>query len=81
MGIWHLRRGDFAKAEDYFRMAISTLTERNPNPIDGEPYFNLGLSLRFQEEDKEAYAETFIISLSFLSIMLMQDYLRKQLNY
>jgi len=55
LGLWYLRRGRFAKAEAYFRTAITTLTERNPNPLDGEPYFNLGLALCFQGRDGEAY--------------------------
>jgi tetratricopeptide (TPR) repeat protein len=55
MGLWLLRRGQFAKAETYFRKAIDTLTQRNPNPIDGEPLFNLGLTLRFLGKDDEAF--------------------------
>lgn len=55
LGLWHLRRGQFNKAESYFRKAIETLRERNPNPIDGEAFYNLGLTLRFIGRDKEAY--------------------------
>ncbi|MDP2890523.1 MAG: DUF5107 domain-containing protein [Bacteroidota bacterium] len=55
LGLWYLRRGQFAKAETYFRKAIETLTGRNPNPIDGEPLFNLGLTLRFLGKDDEAF--------------------------
>jgi tetratricopeptide (TPR) repeat protein len=55
LGLWYLRRGQFAKAETYFRKAIETLTGRNPNPIDGEPLFNLGLTLRFLGSDDEAF--------------------------
>ncbi|MDD4190784.1 MAG: DUF5107 domain-containing protein [Mangrovibacterium sp.] len=55
LGLWYLRRGRFTKAEAYFRTAIATLTGRNPNPLDGGPYFNLGLALCFQERDEEAY--------------------------
>ena len=55
MGLWLLRRGQFAKAETYFRKSIEMLTQRNPNPIDGEPLFNLGLTLRFLGRDDEAY--------------------------
>ena len=32
----------------HFRHAISSLTRRNPNPYDGEPFYNPGLALRFQ---------------------------------
>jgi tetratricopeptide (TPR) repeat protein len=56
MGLWHLRRGKFAEAEEYFRHAIQRLTSRNPNPYDGEPHYNLGLALRFRGNDSEAYA-------------------------
>jgi tetratricopeptide (TPR) repeat protein len=55
MGLWLLRRGKFAEAETYFRKAIETLSQRNPNPIDGEPSFNLGLSLIYQGRDDEAF--------------------------
>ena len=55
MGLWLLRRGQFQQAECYFRNAIETLTQRNPNPINGEPIFNLGLTLRFLGKDDEAF--------------------------
>jgi tetratricopeptide (TPR) repeat protein len=55
MGLWLLRKGQFAQAEPYFRKAIETLTDRNPNPYDGEPLFNLGLCLRYQGRDDEAF--------------------------
>lgn len=56
MGLWHLRRGEFAQAEECSRNAIRRLTSRNPNPYDGEPHYNLGLTLRFRGNDSEAYA-------------------------
>ncbi|WP_263383068.1 DUF5107 domain-containing protein [Granulicella arctica] len=55
LGRWHLRRGEFAKAEMYLRTAIERLTRRNPNPYDGEPHYNLGLTLRYLERPEEAY--------------------------
>jgi len=55
VGLWLLKRGQFAKAESYFRTAIKTITKRNPNPYDGEPYFNLGLSLKLQGRSDEAF--------------------------
>lgn len=55
MGLWLLKRGQFLEAEIYFRKAIETLTQRNPNPIDGESLFNLGLTLRFLGKDDEAF--------------------------
>ena len=48
MGLLLLRKGLFEKAEVYFRKAIETLEERNPNPYEGEPYYNLGQSLFYQ---------------------------------
>lgn len=56
LGLWHLRRGEFKKAEECFRNAVQRLTLRNPNPHDGEPYYNLGLTLRYLNRDDEAYA-------------------------
>jgi tetratricopeptide (TPR) repeat protein len=55
LGGWYLRRGQFATSEPYFRQAVATLTQRNPNPYDGEAYYNLGLSLRYQNRLDEAY--------------------------
>ncbi len=55
MGLWYMRKGQFAKAECYFKTGIGTLTERNPNPYDGELFFNLGLCLRFQMRNDDAF--------------------------
>lgn len=55
MGLWLIRKGQFARAEPYLLRAVRTLTERNPNPYDGEPYYNLGLSLKLQGRMEEAY--------------------------
>jgi tetratricopeptide (TPR) repeat protein len=55
MGLRHLRCGEFSRAEAHFRESIVTLTRRNPNPYDGEPYYNQGLALRFLGRDDEAY--------------------------
>ena len=55
MGLWLIRKGQFAKAAPYLRNAIKRLTERNPNPYDGEPSYNLGLSLKYQGKLDEAY--------------------------
>lgn len=55
MGLLLLRRGKFKVAEGYFRRAIGTQTERNSNPYDGEPHYNLGCSLLFQGKKNEAY--------------------------
>ena len=55
LGAWHLRRGEFERAESHLRAALGRLTERNPNPQDGEPYYTLGLTLRYLGRDNEAY--------------------------
>ena len=55
MGLWLLRRGKFAEAEKYFKTAIETQLQRNPNPYDGEPRYNLGLALQYQCKNKQAY--------------------------
>ena len=56
LGRWLLRRGEFSMAEKHFRLCIARLTALNPNPYDGEAYYNLGLALRFQGKEQEAYA-------------------------
>jgi tetratricopeptide (TPR) repeat protein len=55
MGLWLLRRGKFSESETYFRKAIETQLQRNPNPYDGEPRYNMGLALQYQGKNKEAY--------------------------
>lgn len=55
MGLAALRRGEFSRAEGFFRSAIDRLTSRNPNPRDSEPFYNLGLALSWQERSDEAY--------------------------
>lgn len=55
LGLLLYRRGKFAEAEQHFQTAIRRLTQRNPNPYDGEAYYNLGLSLRMQERYSEAF--------------------------
>ena len=55
MGLWRLRRGEFAAAQTHFQTAIERLTARNPNPADGEAFYNLGVCLRYQTADDQAY--------------------------
>lgn len=56
LGRWHMRRGEFSDAERHLRAAIARLTERNPNPYDGEPHYNLGQILAYLQRPEEAYA-------------------------
>lgn len=53
LGLAYLRRGEFEKAEKFFRDAVKRLTSRNPNPADGEAFYNLGLCLRMQDSKFE----------------------------
>jgi len=55
MGLLAFRRGKFSRAEECFRRAIERITQRNPNPYDGEPFYNLGLALRMQGRYDEAF--------------------------
>jgi len=55
LGLWLLRCGRFAESEEYLRRAIARQTEHNPNQYDGEPLYNLGMSLMFQGRTDEAY--------------------------
>lgn len=55
LGLLLLRRGRFDEAETHFNTAIERLTHRNPNPYDGEPYYNLGRALQLQGRFDEAF--------------------------
>lgn len=59
IGLLMMRKGQFTKAEPFLRQAIETQTERNPNPYDGEPYYNLGWCLNMQGRKDEAYSALF----------------------
>lgn len=48
------RRGRFPEAEACLRRAIERSTRHNPNPLDGEPQYLLGLALLRQERRDEA---------------------------
>jgi tetratricopeptide (TPR) repeat protein len=51
-----LRRGLFRESEQHFRQAIKTLTQHNPNPYDGEAYYQLGVTLKLQHHLDEAFS-------------------------
>ena len=55
MGLLSLRRGEFVEAEAHFARVVRRLTARNPNPYDGEPFYNLGLAQMYQGKSAEAY--------------------------
>ncbi|MDR2121422.1 MAG: DUF5107 domain-containing protein [Tannerella sp.] len=54
MGLLRMRQGRFADAERHFAKAVETLTQYNPNPYDGEPYYNLGCCLNMLGRREEA---------------------------
>ena len=56
MGLWHFRRGELDLAEQSFRRALKRLRRRNPNPYDGEAFYNLGVTLMMQGRHDAAYA-------------------------
>jgi tetratricopeptide (TPR) repeat protein len=56
LGFWRLRRGEFRDAERHFRDALRRLQARNANPSDGEPFYGLGLTLRFLGRNEAAQA-------------------------
>ncbi|SFS45458.1 DUF5107 domain-containing protein [Paenibacillus sp. BC26] len=51
-----LRKGLLEESERHFRAAVKSLTWRNPNPYDGEAYYQLGVSLKLQGRQEEAFA-------------------------
>jgi tetratricopeptide (TPR) repeat protein len=55
LGLLYLRRGEFEKAESLFRKALERLTARNANPRDCEPFYSLGVALRYLGRAEEAY--------------------------
>ncbi|MCH7414359.1 DUF5107 domain-containing protein [Belliella sp. R4-6] len=55
IGLYYLKSGDFNKALGHFQKAINTLTQFNPNPVNGEALFNKGLTLKYLERYDEAY--------------------------
>lgn len=55
VGLLRLRNGEFQKAEQHFKAAISRLAQKNPNPRDGETYYNLGVALLYQQRLGAAY--------------------------
>jgi len=55
LGLLLLRRGQFTMAAEFFQKAVERQTRYNPNPYDGEPYYNLGLTLKWLDRRDEAY--------------------------
>lgn len=56
LGRWHFKRGEVELAEKFLLASIARLTERNPNPEDGGPFYSLGLTQLHLGHVAEAYA-------------------------
>ncbi|RZK15501.1 MAG: tetratricopeptide repeat protein, partial [Flavobacterium sp.] len=55
IGLWKLKKGLFEESIEFFKIAIGTITDRNPNPYNCEPYFNLGLANLYLGNVDQAY--------------------------
>ena len=53
LGIRHIRRGEYARAEERLRTAVRRLTRDYTRPRSGEAWYYIGVALRFQEKLKE----------------------------
>jgi tetratricopeptide (TPR) repeat protein len=55
LGINYFKKARFAQAEKLFRKALERLTDRYTSPKDGEAIYYLGLTLKAQGRDGEAF--------------------------
>ncbi len=55
MGAQYIKKGLYEKAEACLRKAIERAAKNYTTPKDGEPYYYLGVALRYQDRRKEAY--------------------------
>jgi tetratricopeptide (TPR) repeat protein len=55
LGINYLKRARFKDAENLFRKALERLTAGYTSPKNGEPFYYLGLALKAQGRDDEAF--------------------------
>jgi tetratricopeptide (TPR) repeat protein len=55
LGLSAFKEGRLEDAENHFRAAITALTRFNPNPRNGEAFYNLGLTLKLKNRLDEAY--------------------------
>ncbi|RZK52162.1 MAG: tetratricopeptide repeat protein, partial [Pedobacter sp.] len=59
IGLWMLKKGLFEESLSYFKTAIASITNRNPNPYNCEPYFNYGLANLYLGRVDDAYNSFF----------------------
>ncbi len=55
LGITACRKARYEEAERYLRKAVERLTDNYTDPKDGEPIYYLGLTLKAQHKDDEAF--------------------------
>jgi tetratricopeptide (TPR) repeat protein len=55
LGINYLKRARFEEAENLFRKALERLTAKYTSPKNGEPFYYLGVALKAQGRDDEAF--------------------------
>jgi tetratricopeptide (TPR) repeat protein len=55
LGINYLKKARFEEAENLFRKALERLTAGYTSPKNGEPFYYLGLALKAQGRDDEAF--------------------------
>ncbi len=55
LGIVYFKKARFAEAEELLRKALERLTDRYTSPKDGEAYYYLGLALKAQGKEDEAF--------------------------
>ncbi len=55
MGINCLKRARYVEAEAFFRKALERLTDKYTSPKNGEPFYYLGVTLKAQGKNDEAY--------------------------
>ena len=55
MGIYYLKKYDYLKAESFLRKAVDRVTYNFTKPRFADPLYYLGLSLYYQDKNKEAY--------------------------
>ena len=65
MGDYHLTRGNFEKAIEYYNNAISRQTIRNFNPYDTEPYYSRALCNFYLGNLKAAYDDAYLAIWSY----------------
>jgi tetratricopeptide (TPR) repeat protein len=55
LGINYLKKAKFEEAEKLFRKALERLTAKYTSPKNGEPFYYLGVALKAQGKNKEAF--------------------------